>query len=197
MTDNQDALAALDRLMEVHQVIAACGLSEYVTYDLGMLSNYRYYTGIIFKAYTYGTGEYIATGGRYDSLLSQFGKDSPAIGFAIVLDRLMDALSRQNIPVEFKEANTLLLYEESARKNALWLAAYLRQHGLFVQAMKRGAEKTLEDYQQMGKSRGLRNLLYLEGSGRIVNSMNLNEDKWEQIPLAAYGQGPEEGGDEG
>ena len=82
-------------------------------------SGYRYYTGVIFKAYTYETGEYIATGGRYDGLLPQFGKDSPAIGFAIVLDRLMDALSRQNIPVEIKEANTILLYEEEARKNAL------------------------------------------------------------------------------
>ncbi|MFR3755581.1 MAG: ATP phosphoribosyltransferase regulatory subunit [Enterocloster sp.] len=32
---------------------------------LGMLSRYHYYTGIIFKAYTYGTGDYIVTGGRY------------------------------------------------------------------------------------------------------------------------------------
>ena len=86
LTDNPKALEAVDRLLQVHQVIEACGLSRYVTYDLGMLSNYRYYTGIIFKAYTYGTGEYIATGGRYDGLLSKFGKDFPAIGFAILIN---------------------------------------------------------------------------------------------------------------
>ena len=160
-----------------------------------MLSNYRYYTGIIFKAYTYGTGEYIATGGRYDGLLSKFGKDFPAIGFAIVLDRLMDALSRQNIPVEFKQTNTLLLYEESARKNALWLAGYLRNHGLYLQSMKRREDKTKEDYRQMGERRGVRNLLYLEGDGRIVRNLDLVRGCEDQVPLSAYGYGPEEGGE--
>ena len=195
LTDNPRALEAVDRLLQVHQVIEACGLSRYVTYDLGMLSNYRYYTGIIFKAYTYGTGEYIATGGRYDGLLSQFGKDFPAIGFAIVLDRLMDALSRQNIPVEFKQTNTLLLYEESARKNALWLAGYLRDHGLYLQSMKRREDKTKEDYRQMGERRGFRNLLYLEGDGKIVRNLDLVRGCEDQVPLSAYGQGPEEGGE--
>ena len=194
MTDNPGALEALERLLQVHEVIRAFGLERYVTYDLGMLSGYRYYTGVIFKAYTYGTGEYIATGGRYDKLLSQFGKDSPAIGFAIVLDRLMDALSRQNIPVEVKETNTILLYEESARKNALWLAAYLRSHGLYVQAMKRGDGLTKEDYQTMGQSRGFRNLLYLGGDGKVVNTLDLQKGNWDQIPLSAYGQGPEDEG---
>lgn len=195
LTDNPKALEAVDRLLQVHQVIEACGLSRYVTYDLGMLSNYRYYTGIIFKAYTYGTGEYIATGGRYDGLLSKFGKDFPAIGFAIVLDRLMDALSRQNIPVEFKQTNTLLLYEESARKNALWLAGYLRNHGLYLQSMKRREDKTKEDYRQMGERRGFRNLLYLEGDGRIVRNLDLVRGCEDQVPLSAYGYGPEEGGE--
>ena len=185
LTDNPKALEAVDRLLQVHQVIEACGLSRYVTYDLGMLSNYRYYTGIIFKAYTYGTGEYIATGGRYDGLLSKFGKDFPAIGFAIVLDRLMDALSRQNIPVEFKQTNTLLLYEESARKNALWLAGYLRNHGLYLQSMKRREDKTKEDYRQMGERRGFRNLLYLEGDGRIVRNLDLVRGCEDQVPLSA------------
>ena len=194
LTDNPGALEALERLFQVHDVLEAFGLEQYVTYDLGMLSGYRYYTGVIFKAYTYGTGEYIATGGRYDGLLPQFGKDSPAIGFAIVLDRLMDALSRQNIPVEIKEANTILLYEEEARKNALWLAAYLRTHGLYVQAMKRGEDRSLKDYQEMGRQRGMRNLLYLKGEGRSVNSLDLVRDTRDQIPLSAYGPGPKEEG---
>ena len=54
-------------------------MADYVSYDLGMLSRYQYYTGIIFKAYTYGTGDYIVTGGRYNKLLVQFGKDTPAV----------------------------------------------------------------------------------------------------------------------
>ena len=52
---------------------------------------HRYY----FRGYTYGTGSRAPQGGRYDKLLSHFGKDAAAIGFAIVVDQLMAALSRQ------------------------------------------------------------------------------------------------------
>ena len=39
-----------------------------------MLSKLQYYTGIIFQAYTYGTGEPVVKGGRYNELLKHFGK---------------------------------------------------------------------------------------------------------------------------
>ena len=68
-----------------------------------MLSKYEYYTGIIFQAYTYGTGEPIAKGGRYDNLMAHFGKPEPAVGFCITMDQLMIALSRQNIVIDPKE----------------------------------------------------------------------------------------------
>lgn len=88
-TKNPRALRAIDRLEEVNRILEYYDLSEYVSYDLGMLSQYQYYTGIIFKAYTYGTGDYIVNGGRYDKLLVQFGKDAPAVGFGISVDDLM------------------------------------------------------------------------------------------------------------
>ena len=46
----------------------------YITFDLGMLSRHKYYTGVIFSAYTYDVGEPVAKGGRYDKLIGQFGK---------------------------------------------------------------------------------------------------------------------------
>ena len=100
-----------------------------MSYDLGMLSRYQYYTGIIFKAYTYGTGDYIVTGGRYDKLLVQFGKDTPAVGFVIVVDQLMAALSRQQIDVPVTLVNTVILYETSARSRALWLGRLFQGQG--------------------------------------------------------------------
>ena len=49
---------------------------------------------MIFKIYTFGVGDAIVKGGRYDTLLVQFGKESPAIGFMIVVDDLLLALTR-------------------------------------------------------------------------------------------------------
>ena len=63
-----------------------------------MSGSYGYYSGIIFRAYTYGTGDAVVRGGRYDHLLGKFGKNTPSIGFAIIVDELMSALNRQKIP---------------------------------------------------------------------------------------------------
>ncbi len=89
---NEKAKAALLRLSEVDRILSLYGVDRYVSYDLGMLNRYNYYTGIIFKAYAYGVGDAIASGGRYDKLLEKFGKDVPAIGFSVLLDDLMSAL---------------------------------------------------------------------------------------------------------
>ena len=45
---------------------------------------------------TLGTGEPIAKGGRYDSLLGNFGRDYPAVGVGIYIDQMMNAISRQS-----------------------------------------------------------------------------------------------------
>ena len=87
--------AAIRRLRDIQSLIAARGLDKYVSYDFGYLSKYNYYTGIIFSAVTLGTGEPIAKGGRYDSLLGNFGKDRPAVGVGIYIDQMMNAISRQ------------------------------------------------------------------------------------------------------
>ena len=80
-------LAAIERLEELHQVLKIYGIDKYVSVELGIVSNYQYYTGIIFAGYTFGSGEPIVKGGRYDELLTYFGKESASIGFAIVIDQ--------------------------------------------------------------------------------------------------------------
>ena len=61
-----------------------------------------YYTGVIFKAYTFGTGNAVLSGGRYDNLIGQFGKERASIGFSLAVDRLIGAIKRQNISNFFK-----------------------------------------------------------------------------------------------
>ena len=92
---NSRSLAAIRRLESIYEILKLYGVEEYVSFDLGMLSKYHYYTGIIFKAFTYGVGAPIVKGGRYDTLLKQFGKDAPAIGFAMVTDDVLEAVQYQ------------------------------------------------------------------------------------------------------
>ncbi len=97
MVNNPRSLRAIERLEALYEVLKAYGVSEYISFDLGMLSKYKYYTGVIFKAYTYGVGDAVVKGGRYDGLLHQFGKDAPAVGFCMVIDSILEALSRQRV----------------------------------------------------------------------------------------------------
>lgn len=158
---NDRSRRAVERLIRVRQILESYGAAEYVTCDLGMLSNYNYYTGIIFKAYTYGTGEHIVTGGRYDRLLRQFGKDAAAVGFAIVIDRLMLALARQKVEVPVTAVQTLLLYEPEIQDKAVKMAAQLRSRGESVCLMKRQTGHELSEYQAFAAKNGIGQLTYL------------------------------------
>ena len=100
LTDNPEALKALGRLEDIYRGLKEKGFEKYISFDLSMLSKYNYYTGIVFRAYSYGYGEPVAKGGRYDTLLSHFGRELPAVGFAIVVDQLQRALNSSDIRKE-------------------------------------------------------------------------------------------------
>ena len=100
LTDNPEALKALGRLEDIYRGLKEKGFEKYISFDLSMLSKYNYYTGIVFRAYSYGYGEPVAKGGSYDTLLSHFGRELPAVGFAIVVDQLQRALNSSEIRKE-------------------------------------------------------------------------------------------------
>ena len=185
-TRNPRALRAIDRLEEVNRILEYYDLSEYVSYDLGMLSQYQYYTGIIFKAYTYGTGDYIVNGGRYDKLLVQFGKDAPAVGFGISVDDLMLALSRQKIDTPVRVVGTMILFEPESREQAIQLAKHFRDTSIPVQLQLKKAGRTLEAYQLYAARTTITNLLYLDEKGFSVKIVNLNLNRTDEVPLSEY-----------
>ena len=110
MVRNERSKAAIERLEKLYEVLKLYGVEKYVSFDLGMLSKYNYYTGVIFKAYTYGIGNAVAKGGRYDNLLKHFGKNAPAIGFVVTVDDLLEALSRQKVSLQISCDTTQIYY---------------------------------------------------------------------------------------
>ncbi len=70
-------------------------LKTRVLLDLGEMLGFGYYTGLIYHAYLPGSGQAVASGGRYDKLLSAYGRDLPAAGFAIDEEGLTEAASRE------------------------------------------------------------------------------------------------------
>ncbi len=159
---NEDVYKAMERLKKLEDIVASYGFEDYITVDLSMLSNYSYYTGVIFRAYTYGNGEAVATGGRYDGLVSQFGKDAPATGLAIVIDQLMIALSRQKLADTELIQGTMILYTQPLRDKAVKKAERLRESGRIIQLVRKSSKKTEEEYREYAKRMGIENVLYLK-----------------------------------
>ena len=132
---NKRSREAIGRLLKVYQALCDYGVEKYVSFDLGMLSKYNYYTGIIFKGYTYGVGDAIVKGGRYDRLLTRFGKDAAAIGFVIVVDDLLAAMGRQDVIISGMETPVRLYYKENDFKEKLQEAKRLRSAGKKVELL--------------------------------------------------------------
>ncbi len=155
-------LSAIVRLEELHKVLEVYGIDKYVSYELGMVSNYQYYTGIIFAGYTFGSGEPILKGGRYDKLLSYFGKSAASIGFAIVVDQLMAALSRQKIQIDVPYQGELIVYVKEHLKEAVALARELRSDGCNVELVGMDSYHTRDDYETYAKRNRRKKVTFLD-----------------------------------
>ena len=127
---NEMSKNAVLRLQNLYSILQQYGVEQYVLFDLGMLSKYQYYTGMIYKVYTYGIGDAIVTGGRYNNLLSQFGKSAPAVGFVCIIDDILKALNHQNIQIFTNKKKKIVLYKKECFKEALHKAEELRNSGV-------------------------------------------------------------------
>ena len=126
LTDNPVAVRAVERLKKIYEILKIYGYE----------SKIQYYTGIIFQAYTYGTGEPIVKGGRYNDLLKHFGTPAASIGLVIVIDSLLTALSRQKIETFQEEEPYILTYTEDMLEEAVAKAQRLRKEGRRVALRK-------------------------------------------------------------
>lgn len=168
LAPNSKGIMAVKRLEKIYDILKLYGVEKFVTFDLSVTGTYGYYTGIIFRGYTFGTGDAVVKGGRYDCLIEKFGKQSPAIGFAIVIDELMNALIRQKIRIIYTRKNTIVLYDEEKQLEAISLAKDFRSKAKNTELIRKSTDKLLEDYIEYGKEYYAGNLIYLKKSGEIT-----------------------------
>lgn len=182
---SEAACRAIHRLEETYEILTVYGVEKYVTFDLSMSGTYGYYTGMIFRGYTYGTGDAIVKGGRYDHLLEKFGKESPSVGFAIVIDELMNALLRQKLEIPYHQKNTLILYEECERSRAIALAKEFRLAEKPIELLQKSSNKPLDAYVAYARQNFCGGMFYLKREDEILMTNLLTDEKktvgWEEI----------------
>ena len=124
----------LDELRDIYcDTVELCGNDGNITVDLGLVNKTDYYTGLIIKGYLKGHGEEVISGGRYDKLISEFGYDIPAVGFAVNVNAISKVIEKNGILPATQNADAIVFAEEGCEVQAIKTAKELREQGLIVE----------------------------------------------------------------
>ncbi len=185
LTESKEAAAALDEMKELYEYLKLYGVAEHVVFDLGMVSGLNYYTGIIFRGYTYGTGYSIVDGGRYDNLVVQFGKNTPAVGFGIKINEIITVIERENIIIETQGTKAMISFSQKGMVSAIKAADIYRREGVKVEVSLIGDD--FEENICYAQEKGFESILYFvdavnikyariaEGIGVMVSDITIND----------------------
>lgn len=97
----------LEQLNRLIDAFGDCTLKEMLRIDFSVISDMKYYNGIVFKGFVQGIPNSILSGGQYDKLMQKMHRSSGAIGFAVYLDQL----ERLDENGEQYDVDAVLLYD--------------------------------------------------------------------------------------
>ena len=123
----------LQNLIDVYKVLEDYGVTDNIAFNLGLINNMNYYSGIIFQGFADNIGQPVVMGGRYDNLGKQFDHEMPAIGFAFEVDFLLLAIQQQGrANSRDQEIDAIIYYTKEKQKEALTTASELRNQNYQV-----------------------------------------------------------------
>lgn len=131
---NEKMKKALKNLEDIYNILGDYNFDKYILFDLGFTKEQGYYTDIMFKGYVNNFGEVVLSGGRYDNLTKQFGKNKPACGFGLNINKIIEVMEMYDIKRNVDcFTDYLVLYKEGLRGKAIELSQSLRNRGFIVE----------------------------------------------------------------
>lgn len=140
------AVDAVEYLREVCDSLNELGLQDKISIDLGLVHRSNYYTGIVFRGYIEGSGVTVLSGGRYDRLIGEFGKELPATGFGVEINALAKAMLERGGIEPSKPAEVLVFGEDGFEAKAVVYARELTEKGTFCEYCVERDLKSAEQY---------------------------------------------------
>ena len=157
---NKISQAALDNLAEIYGLLEHYGIDRYVMFDLGIIRDFDYYTGMVFETYTTGLGYPICGGGRYDRMAAAFGREQPATGFAMGIERVLMALERQGLDVSEPARSLYVGWAEGKLTQAIAEVRRLRSGGARAEIGLHGQTRVTAE--EDSKLRGCSRCIYVD-----------------------------------
>ena len=158
LATNERSRRAIDNLAAIGHLLEDYGAARHIRFDLGVIRDFEYYTGMVFEGYTPGLGFPLCGGGRYDHMLSDFGRVCPATGFSLGIERLMLALNREGVSRPGPAKDTYIAYAPGKLSEAIREAVRRREAG--ERAELAPAPQTKADATACQKDKGYRSLVF-------------------------------------
>ena len=134
LMSDENITRQLEELRDIYRdACEICGSDGEITVDLGLVNKTDYYTGLIIKGYLQGHGEEVISGGRYDKLISEFGYDVPAVGFAVNVNGIAKVIEKSGELPKIPAADVIVYAEKGCEAEAFKEAGKLRAQGLIVE----------------------------------------------------------------
>ena len=147
-------------MTEIYRLLEIYGVADKITFDLGLIRDFEYYTGMVFEAYATGVGYSLAGGGRYDNMLKDFGAACPATGFALGIERILTARKFQGVAENFLAKDFYLSYAASREGVAIKKAAELRAANKIVEVSLTPQDKATAE--KICAEKNCKELIYIE-----------------------------------
>ena len=164
---DEEITKTVEYLRGIYNDLTMLGLQNKISVDLGMVNRASYYTGVLFRGYISGFGQAVLSGGRYDNLLTAFGKPSPATGFGINLDAILASLFAVHSVKRELPADILVYSEDSYEMNGLLYARDLIAQNKRVE---HSVFETLEESKQYALKKGIPEIVIV---GETVQTIQL------------------------
>jgi len=129
--DHEAGARGCDELRSILDFAQSSGAGARLSLDPSLARGLSYYTGAIMEVSHPDLAGSLGGGGRYDNLIGMFsGRDVPACGFSLGLERIIVVMSeREMFPSEVERAGAdvlVTIWDEAAMPDALALARLLR-----------------------------------------------------------------------
>ena len=127
---NDEAKRSIEKIEKLSVELSNLGYDNQIIFDFGMVPRLNYYTGLMFRGFIEGAGATVLSGGRYDKLISTFGRDIPAVGFSANIDTMWETLEIKN---KIDKKKIIINYGNNKTLEAIKASKELRKEGNIVE----------------------------------------------------------------
>ena len=181
-TGSENVLKEFSYLKNIYEILSKFGFEKFLIFNVGVLRDFHYYTGVIFEVYSSNINSVIGSGGRYDKLIMKFGLDVPATGFALDIDLLHKSIKESSSMIFNKKLKILLASQDSDYLSMIGTAEALRKKNIIVELYY----DEIKNFEEAAKENKADMAVIINNQLNNVEVINLNSNTKSTMELVRF-----------